>query len=144
MGLLVNGRIATSGSNGFTVAYSQANGTVDIIRWTSNFEFPNTDLDAGAGTTTFSQSASFANGDVLRFECEDKGVTDYVSLRVYKNGTIIGAEVVASYPTATAAGQPGLFSDAAANGVMDSFSGGDISAAASAKLLSMLNNQAGF
>jgi hypothetical protein len=144
MGVIVNGRITASGSNGFTLAYSQAGGEVIIIRWTSNFEFANSDLDAGAGTTTFSQAATFANGDIIRLECEDKGVTDYVSLRAYKNGVIIGSEVIASYPTATAAGQPGLFSDAAANGVMDSFNGGDISAAASAKLLSMLNNQAGF
>lgn len=114
-----------SGTNGFTLTYDAFNGELLITRWTSNFEFY---------SIVANVAASVSASDVLRLECEDKGVADTLSLRMYKNGTQVGTEYTATFATAHGAGQIGLSGESGGTGVVDSFNGGDLTTAISGDL----------
>lgn len=68
--------------------------------------------------TLGTRTAAFANGDVLRAEVQ--GTT----LRVYKNGVQLGADITDS---SIATGQPGIgYSSTLSSGALDSWTGGDL------------------
>lgn len=118
IGAVVNLRTG-SGINALAVTYDDGSGNIQVISWNSHFEFYNVVFDHVPNTTV-------ANNDIIRIECEDKGVTDTLSIRVYQNNVLIGTEFTTTFQTANGAGQIGVWGGNGGNGIIDNYSGGDL------------------
>jgi hypothetical protein len=128
IGPAVNLRNGTGRCNGFGVSWDDGAGALSIFRWTGNFEFY---------SVSYSISSTISVNDVIRLECTDNNAisANTVKLRIYKNGTLVGAEQTLTFEDSFGAGQIGVWSSGAGNGVIDEFNGGDLITAATSLLV---------